>query len=36
MFKILTDSTADLPIEYLQEHNIGCMPISYILDGDTY
>lgn len=36
MFKITTDSTADLPVEYLQEHNVGCMPISYILDGVTY
>lgn len=36
MFKIITDSTADLSLEYLQEHNIGCMPISYILDGVTY
>lgn len=36
MFRITTDSTADLPAEYLQEHNIGCMPISYILDGETY
>lgn len=36
MFKIITDSTADLPREYLQEHNIGCIPISYILDGVTY
>lgn len=36
MFKILTDSTADLPMEYLKEHDIGCMPISYILDGVTY
>ncbi len=36
MFKIITDSTADLPKEYLQEHNLGCMPISCILDGVTY
>ena len=36
MFKITTDSTADLPLEYLQEHNVGCMPISYIVDGNTY
>lgn len=36
MFRITTDSTADLPVEYLQEHNIGCMPISYIVDGITY
>lgn len=36
MFKITTDSTTDLPAEYLQEHNVGCIPISYILDGVTY
>ncbi|HBA50095.1 MAG TPA: fatty acid-binding protein DegV [Lachnospiraceae bacterium] len=36
MFKIITDSTADLPKEYLQEHDLGCMPVSYILDGVTY
>ena len=36
MFKITTDSTADLPVEYLQKHNVGCMPISYIVDGVTY
>ncbi len=36
MFKITTDSTADLPVEYLEEHNVGCMPISYIIDGVTY
>lgn len=36
MFKITTDSTADLPAEYLKEHNVGCIPISYIMDGVTY
>jgi len=36
MFKIVTDSTADLPVEYLEEHKVGCIPISYILDGVTY
>ncbi len=36
MFKITTDSTADLPAEYLEEHNVGCIPISYIVDGVTY
>ena len=35
MFKITTDSTADLPVSYLKENNVGCMPISYILDGVT-
>lgn len=36
MFKITTDSTADLPAEYLEKHNVGCIPISYIMDGVTY
>lgn len=36
MYKITTDSTADLPEEYLKENNVGCIPISYILDGVTY
>lgn len=36
MFKITTDSTADLPSEYLSEHGVGCIPISYIVDGVTY
>lgn len=36
MFRIVTDSTADLPEEYLKQHDVGCMPISYILDGITY
>lgn len=36
MFKIITDSTADLPVEYLQEHDLGCLNLSYILDGETY
>jgi DegV family protein with EDD domain len=35
-FKIVTDSTADLPQEYLDLHNIGCLHLSYILDGVTY
>jgi len=36
MFKITTDSTTDMPKEYLEQHNVACMPISYILDGVTY
>lgn len=36
MFKIITDSTADLPEEYIKEHDLGCMNLSYILDGVTY
>ena len=36
MFKIVTDSTADLPVEYLKEHDLGCMNLSYIMDGVTH
>lgn len=36
MFKIITDSTADLPMEYLKEHNVECLNLSYIVDGETY
>lgn len=35
-FKIVTDSTADLPEEYLKEHGIGCINICYTLNGITY
>ena len=35
-FKIVTDSTADLPKEYLQEHGIDTMCLRYILDGESY
>ena len=36
MFKLSTDSTADLPEEYLEANNISCINLSYILDGVTY
>lgn len=36
MFKIITDSTADLPKSYMEEHGIGCMNLSYIVDGEVY
>lgn len=35
-FKIVTDSTADLPKEYLEENNIGCLNLCYLMDGVTY
>lgn len=35
-FKIVTDTTADLPKSYLEEHNIGCMFVSYTIDGMGY
>ncbi|MBR1931083.1 MAG: DegV family protein [Lachnospiraceae bacterium] len=36
MFKLMTDSTADLPVSYLQEHHVGCVNLSYIVDGVVY
>lgn len=36
MFKLTTDSTADLPEEYLRANKISCINLSYILDGVTY
>ncbi|MED9902887.1 MAG: DegV family protein [Lachnospiraceae bacterium] len=35
-FKIVTDSTADLPKEYLDEHGVGCMNMCYVMGGETY
>lgn len=35
-FKIVTDVAADLPKAYLEEHNIGCMSITYMLEGEEY
>lgn len=36
MFKLVTDSTADLPASYLSEHEIGCLNLKYIIDGIVY
>ena len=35
-FKIITDSTADLPKEYIQKYNLGIMYLSYTIEGETY
>lgn len=35
-FLIVTDSTADLPDEYLQEHGVKVMSLCYIIGGETY
>lgn len=35
-YVITTDSTVDLPKEYLQEHQITYLPLSYMIDGTTY
>ena len=36
MFCIATDTTADLPVEYVEENDIKLFYLSYILDGETY
>lgn len=33
---ITTDNTADLPDEYVREHNLGMMSLTYTIDGETY
>lgn len=35
-FLITTDTTADLPEDYLTKHNIGTMSLTYTLEGITY
>jgi len=32
----MTDSSADLPKSYLEEHNIKCVSLKYTIDGNTY
>lgn len=36
MYKLATDSSADLTKEFLAEHDIACINLSYIVDGETY
>lgn len=35
-FRIVTDSTTDLPAEYIEEKKLGIVHLSYIIDGETY
>lgn len=35
-FIITTDTTSDLPEDYIQEHNLGIMSLSYTIEGETY
>ncbi len=35
-YVITTDNNADLPESYLEEHGIGCVYLSYTLDGTQY
>ena len=35
-FIITTDTTADLPADYVAEHNLGMLSLTYTIDGKTY
>ncbi len=35
-FIITTDTTSDLPEQYLKEHHIDIIPLYYVLDGIHY
>lgn len=35
-FIITTDTTCDLPAEYIKEHHIGMLSLTYTLEGNTY
>lgn len=35
-FKLVTDTSADLPRKYLEQNDIKVMSLAYIIDGDTY
>ncbi len=35
-YMIVTDNTSDLPDSFFQEHGVGKMFLSYIMDGETY
>ena len=35
-YVITTDNNSDLPEEYLKDHGVGCMYLSYSMDGKNY
>lgn len=35
-FHLITDSTADLPAQYYKEHQVECMPFTYILEDTPH
>ena len=35
-YKIITNTTADLPMEYIKEHQLGLVYYNYIMDGVSY
>ena len=35
-YVIMTDTTADLPESYIQEHQLAILSLSYTIEGNTY
>ena len=35
-FKIITNTTADLPMDYIEENGLGLIYFNYIMDGVSY
>ena len=35
-FKIITNTTADLPQSYIDENQLGLMVFNYVINGETY
>lgn len=35
-FKIITNTTADLPMDYINEHQLGLVYFNYMMDGNSY
>ena len=35
-YVITTDNNSDLPEKYLKDHGVGCMYLSYSMDGKNY
>ena len=35
-YVIMTDTTTDLPEDYIREHGLSILSLNYILDGQTY
>ena len=35
-FKIVTNTTADLPLDYIKENNLGLIVYNYTIKGETY
>lgn len=35
-FKIITNTTADLPMQYISEHQLGLIYFNYMMDGNSY